>query len=99
MTNFNSATEFFKAFEIGESSKYKNFTPLEDVNVGFSIQREYPGNGRYRPPMRADGTPDVIAIIHVVYNQELPDSTAKCNTLLKNFGRRSVVQTFARSCV
>jgi hypothetical protein len=29
----------------------------------------------------------------------LPDSTAKCNTLLKNFGRRSVVQAFARSCV
>jgi hypothetical protein len=28
-----------------------------------------------------------------------PDSTAKCNTLLKNFGRRSVVQAFARSCV
>jgi high-affinity Fe2+/Pb2+ permease len=29
----------------------------------------------------------------------MPDSTAKCNTLLKNFGRRSVVQAFARSCV
>ena len=28
-----------------------------------------------------------------------PDSTAKCNTLLKNFGRRSVVQAFSRSCV
>lgn len=28
-----------------------------------------------------------------------PDSTAKCNTLLKNIGRRFVVQAFARSCV
>lgn len=70
MANFNSADEFFKVFEIGESSKYISFTPLEDVKVGFSIQREYPVDGRYRPPMRADGTPDVIAIIHVVYNQE-----------------------------
>ncbi|MDA8130799.1 MAG: hypothetical protein M0011_04760 [Elusimicrobia bacterium] len=28
-----------------------------------------------------------------------PDSTAKCNTLLKNFGRGPVVQTFPRPCV
>ena len=70
MSYFTSTVEFFKAFEIDESSKYKDFTPLADVNVGFSIQREYPVDGRYRPPMRADGTPDVLAIIHVVYNHE-----------------------------
>ena len=28
-----------------------------------------------------------------------PDSTAKCNTLPKNFGRGPVVQAFPRPCV
>ncbi|MDO8803359.1 MAG: hypothetical protein Q7R35_02915 [Elusimicrobiota bacterium] len=70
MSYFESSSEFFKIFGIDENSDYKTFLRLDDIKVGFSIQREYPKDGRYKPPTLKDGTPDVIAIIHVAYNQE-----------------------------
>ena len=42
---------------------------------------------------------DGSVISGTLQKSEAPDSTAKCNTLLKNIGRRFVVQAFARSCV
>jgi len=81
MANFNSTGEFLKLFEIAESNEYKNITPLTDVNVGFSVQREYPVDGRYRPPMRADGVPDVVAIIHIVYNPGPKAAVAPANSV------------------
>lgn len=40
---------------------------LVDRKVGFSIQRAYPNDIRYKPPITGTGQADVVAIIHVVY--------------------------------
>lgn len=54
---------------------YKDYTPLTDHRVGFSIQRNYPSNIRFKPPIKANGDPDKVAIIHVIYSVESLDTS------------------------
>ena len=47
------------------SNKYIEYTAFKDDTIGFSIQREYPDNIRYKPPRTSDGRPDRVALIRV----------------------------------
>lgn len=62
----NNAQELKEIFALDEKI-YKNYIPLQDCIAGFSVQREYPTNIKYFPPKKADGSPDTVAIIYVVY--------------------------------
>jgi hypothetical protein len=69
MTQFLSSPEQLKdIFGIDDlASFYSNYSPLSDRTVGFSVERDYPKNIRFKPPYYRDGSPDIVAIIHVVY--------------------------------
>lgn len=68
---FNSAEELITAFDVKNNPPYEKITPLNDRKAGFSIQRKYPEDIRYRPPKLKNGEDDTVALIHVVY--EHPD--------------------------
>lgn len=67
MSFFESMEEFKKVFKFDEHDEYIEFTPLIDVKIGFSIQREYPEDIKYKPPKTRDGRKDVLSLIHIVY--------------------------------
>lgn len=67
---FQTTEQFAAQFDLSDGT-YSNFTPLTDVQVGFSVMREYPVSIPYSPPRYRDGAPDVVALITVVY--EDPD--------------------------
>ena len=63
-----NAEEFKKFFDLKD--EYERFTILNDVPVGFSVQRKYPiENFRYYPPKNRDGTDDTVALFHVIYKK------------------------------
>ncbi len=64
---FNSPDELKEAFGIDNLPGYENYIPFKDRKVGFSVQRQYPPDIRYKPPKRKDGTPDTVALIRVLY--------------------------------
>lgn len=64
---FNSSDELKEAFGIVNSPEHEKYTPFKDCKVGFSIQKQYPSDIRYKPPKRKDGTPDGVALIKIVY--------------------------------
>lgn len=45
---------------------YSDFTPLKNEKVGFSVQRKYPPDIRFKPPQTKNGDPDTVAIIYVI---------------------------------
>ncbi len=64
----SSAGQLKDIFKIDDlSSIYKNYSVLANRMVGFSVEREYPEDIRFKAPYNARGIPDVVAIIHVVY--------------------------------
>jgi hypothetical protein len=67
----NSAKELIAVFNVRNNLAYERVIPLSDCKVGFSIQRKYPADIRYRPPKLMDGTDEAVALIHVIY--EHPD--------------------------
>lgn len=65
----NNLDEFNLLFNFGEHPEYEKYTVLQDVKIGFSIQRKYPNDIRYKPPETKEHNPDVVALIHVVYGK------------------------------
>jgi hypothetical protein len=74
---FNSAEELIDAFNVRSDQVYERITPLSDRKAGFSIQRRYPEDIRYRPPKLKNGTDDTVALIHVVYEHPEEDKKSK----------------------
>ena len=72
---FNSAEELIDAFNIRNNPVCDRIAPLKDCKAGFSIQRRYPEDIRYRPPKLRDGTDDMVTLTHVMY--EHPDEDKK----------------------
>ena len=70
---FENGERFLNMFQLGEESAYENLVTLTDRKVGFSVQRKYPEDIRFKPPKNRKGEDDVVAIIHVVY--EHPNET------------------------
>jgi len=69
MTTFplKSAEELLTAFALPEGA-YQGYNPFTDGKPGFSIQRAYPADIPFVPPVKKDGTPDTVAMIRVLYN-------------------------------
>jgi len=76
MQGLNSSQNLIDLFGDITSSGYINPTFLNDTKVGFSIQRKYPTNIRYKPAKNTAGHEDNIAVIWVVY-----DTNRKNNNL------------------
>ena len=62
-----SAEELRTAFALPEGA-YQGYNPFTDGKPGFSIQRAYPADIPFVPPVKKDGTPDTVAMIRVLYN-------------------------------
>lgn len=62
-----SGAELLELFGDIEASGYVDAVYLSDTAVGFSIQRKYPPDIRFKPAKKADGEDDSIAVIWVVY--------------------------------
>lgn len=73
--SFDKPEELIKLFSFEDNPQYVEVTPYNDRKVGFSVQRAYPSNIRYKPPKRNDGKPDTYALIGIVYVH--PDETDK----------------------
>ena len=57
------------------TDKYSDYTPLMDIQAGFSVKREYPPNIRYYPPRTSEGRPDRVALIHVACRSAKKETT------------------------
>ena len=68
MEPFRSAEQLRDAFGISGTDLYQEFIPFTDGKPGFSIKRPYPDNIPFKPPVKRDGSPDVLAMIRVLYN-------------------------------
>jgi len=60
---------FATAFQLKSCSRYVDYTPFSN-DIGFSVQRPYPQDCRYKPPRLKDGTPDSVALIAIRYEPE-----------------------------
>lgn len=75
--------ELKNIFSLNEE-KYKCYTPLTDCVAGFSVQRQYPDNIAYSPPRKPDGSPDSVALIHVIYEiRKISDNSTKVPIALR----------------
>ncbi len=74
---FNSAEELITVFNIGSNTPYERIITLNNRKVGFSVQRKYPLDIRYKPPKLKNGEADTVAIIHVVYEHPEEDNKQK----------------------
>ena len=65
----------------GNISDAGYFTPvlLTDTKAGFSVQRDYPSDIRFKPALTSRGLPDSVACIWVVYEDKRESSK---NTLI-----------------
>lgn len=63
---FKSAEELKEAFKLADCTEYEKFTPF-NKDLGFSVQRAYPEQSRFKPPTKKDGTPDSYALIGILY--------------------------------
>ncbi len=65
----SNSSELLDKFDDYAEADYNTATFLSDTKVGFSIQRNYPENIRYKPAKDKTGNPDNIAVIWVVYDE------------------------------
>lgn len=77
---FKSANEFLVLFEFDHNPRYEGVMNLRDEKVGFSVQRAYPSDLRYKPPLTKKGKPDTVALIYVIYGN-LNGSTTDAHDL------------------
>lgn len=63
----NSVDELKELMGIAKLTQYEKFTPFNRDKYGFSIQRAYPPNIAYKPPVTREGHPDTFALIRLLY--------------------------------
>ena len=66
---FKTNAELIKAFDFAHHSEYVQLTEFTGSDIGFTVQKEYRSNLSYKPPVKADGTPDTTALIVIGYNR------------------------------
>lgn len=66
--HFENTDEFLAVFKLNEDSRYERATNLLNEKIGFSVQRTYPPEFRYKPPKLKNGEPDTVALIYVSYD-------------------------------
>jgi len=72
MTQLETSYQLLALFGDITSAGYLEPIHLTDTKVGFSVQRGYPTNIRYKPARNKAGEYDNIAVIWVVYEDRLP---------------------------
>lgn len=78
---FESPEAFRSLFDFEAEPKYERYTPLKDRKAAFSVQKIYPSDILYSPPTRKNGEPDVVSIIHVIYNHPSEQKNFKSNKI------------------
>jgi hypothetical protein len=69
-----SADDLKRVFGLADHSEFIDFTPFVK-DIGFSVQRPYPRQFRYAPPVKKDGTPDTYALLAFRYEPERRSET------------------------
>jgi hypothetical protein len=64
-----TAERFLELFTGMLGAGYLSPVFLSDTRVGFSVQREYPKDIRFKPAKNNKGEPDDIAVIWVIYDE------------------------------
>lgn len=67
---FTTNDELLAHFDFANHLEYILLAKFKSSYIGFSVQRNYPDNLSYKPPRKADGTPDSYALIQVIYNKD-----------------------------
>lgn len=86
----NTLKDIFRINDL--SDKYKEYILLKDTHAGFQVIREYPGNIRYKPPLKKDGSSDRVALIQISFifskrEQEKKDNKIPIFTSIHLFSR------------
>lgn len=71
---FRSADDLKREFGLADHPEFIDFTPFIK-DIGFSVQRPYPRQCRYAPPVKKDGTPDTYALLAFRYDPERRSET------------------------
>lgn len=66
-----TADDLIKIFGDVSGVGYFQPVPLKDTKVGFSIQKYFPSNIRFKPAKTKNGVDDSVACIWIVYQSEL----------------------------
>jgi hypothetical protein len=74
MEKLVTSQEFLEKFGDIESAGYFDPRFLNDVRMGFSVQRNYPENIRFRPASNILGEVDSVAVIWAVCEEGLADA-------------------------
>lgn len=75
MKHISSAHELLAIFGMPNGS-YLSPAAHTDTKAGFTIQRQYPTNIRFKPKVYADGTPDDVVVFWVGYQERKFDAAA-----------------------
>lgn len=67
----HNTQDLIKLFKDYERAEFESITELTDVPVGFSIQKKYPSNIRFKPAITKDKQQDSVAVIWVVFDKEM----------------------------
>lgn len=72
MVPINTAQDLINAFGVPDAN-YVSPVVLSDTRAGFSIQRDYPSDIRFKPARNCNGVADDVAVIWVTYKGEKQD--------------------------
>lgn len=75
MKHISNAHELLAVFGM-PSGPYRSPIPHSDMKAGFSIQRLYPNDIRFKPKVYTDGTPDDVVVFWVTYQDHKVDGAA-----------------------
>jgi hypothetical protein len=71
MKPINNSNQFQILFRGFKTAGYQYPINLTDTNIGFSIQRCYPENIRFKPAKTTSGKDDDVAVVWIVYEESL----------------------------
>lgn len=74
LQNTENLKELFKDYAQGG---FESITDLTDVPVGFSIQKKYPSNIKFKPALTKNNEHDSVAVIWVVFDKDIHKELSK----------------------
>lgn len=72
---FTESKQLIEAFGLSRLTDFEEITPFSS-SIGFSLQKPYPANSKFKPPTKKDGTPDTVVLVKVAYRPNSGTSDA-----------------------
>lgn len=95
METFTSSDEFLKSFGNIEEHGFINSIFLTDAKIGFSVQKHYPQDIRFKPAIgQASKKPDDLSIMWVVFGDKNQNERTGSSGLIKLTIRIATMSTY-----